>query len=77
MRPEYCTQFSSSRVLCSVLGPSVQEGHQGPGIFPEKGYEAGEEPGTQVLSGVAEGSSVVESVEEEIPGETFLLSTTT
>jgi len=30
-------------VLCSVLGPSLQEGHWGAGACPEEGNEAGEE----------------------------------
>ena len=33
---------ASPRVLCSVLGTSVQEGHGGAGAGPEKGNEASE-----------------------------------
>jgi len=36
------------RVLCSALGPSLQEGHGGAGASPEKGREAGEGSGEQV-----------------------------
>ena len=46
-------------VLCSVLGPSLQEGHWHADACPEKGSEAGEGSGEQVLRGVAEGTGVV------------------
>jgi len=36
------------RVLCSALGPSLQEGHGGAGVCPEKGSRAGEGSGEQV-----------------------------
>jgi len=36
-------------VLCSVLGPSLQAGHGGAGVCPEKGSEAGEGSREQVL----------------------------
>jgi len=36
------------RVLCSALGPSLQEGPGGAGACPEKGSEAGEGAGEQV-----------------------------
>ena len=38
-----CTQQQwgcTSRVLCSALGPSLQERHRGPGVCPEKGDDA-------------------------------------
>jgi len=39
---------AAPRTLCSVLGPSLQEGHWGAGACPEKGNEAGEGSGEQV-----------------------------
>ena len=47
--PELCSGEAAPRVLGSALGPSLQEGHRGPGACPEKGYGAGEGPGAQVL----------------------------
>ena len=61
---------------CSVLGPSLQEGHWGAGACLEKGYEAGESSREQVWD-VAEGAGAVQSGEEEAEGGTLLLSTTT
>jgi len=37
------------QILCSVLGPSLQEGHFVGGACPEKGNEAGEGSREQVL----------------------------
>jgi len=34
--------------ICSVLGPSFQERHQGPGVCPQKGNEFDEGSGAQV-----------------------------
>jgi len=53
--------------LRSVLGPSIQERHWGPGMCPEKGNKTGEGSGAQALWGVAEGSGIVQSGEEEWP----------
>ena len=44
-----CSGEAKPQVLCSALEPSLQEGHRSPGACPEKGYEASEGPGTQVL----------------------------
>ena len=46
-------------MLHSVLVPSLQERHQGPGTRPEKGNEAGKVPGTQVMWGEAEETVIV------------------
>jgi len=51
--------YSAPQVLCSVLGPSLQEGCFGAGACPEKGNEAGEGSREQVLRGVADGTGVV------------------
>ena len=40
---------AAPQVLCSVLGPSLQERHQGPGACSEKGNKAGEGSGAQAL----------------------------
>jgi len=42
------TPKAAPRVLCSVLGHSLQEEHGGAGACPEKGSEAGEGSGEQV-----------------------------
>jgi len=34
---ELGTGEAAPQVLCSVLGPSLQERHRGPGVCPEKG----------------------------------------
>lgn len=34
-------------IMCPVLGPSLQEGHQGAGVCPEKGNGASEGSGGQ------------------------------
>ena len=47
------------RVLCSALGPSLQEGHGGAGACPEQGSEAGEGAGEQVWWGAAEGAGAL------------------
>jgi len=46
--PVLGTGEAAARVLCSALGPSLQEGHGGAGACPEKGSEAGEGSGEQV-----------------------------
>jgi len=46
-------------MLCSVLGPSLQEGHGVAGVCPAKGNEAGEVSREQVLRGIAEGTGAV------------------
>ena len=43
------TGDATPRNLCSVLGPSLQEGHWGAGACPEKGNKAGEGSGEQDL----------------------------
>ena len=50
------TREATPRVLYSVLGPSLQGRCGSPGACSEKGSEAGEGSGAQVLRGVAEGS---------------------
>jgi len=45
---EFSAGEAAPRVLCSVLGPSLQERHGGPGVCPEKGNKAGEGCGAQV-----------------------------
>ena len=62
----FSTGEAATQVLCSVLGPSLQERNQGPGTCPEKDNEAGEGYGAQVLWGAAEGA--VKSREEEAQG---------
>jgi len=59
MLPVLSTGEAAPGVLCSVLGPSLQEGHYVPGPCPEKGNEAGEGSREQVLRGAAEGTGVV------------------
>ena len=44
-----CSGEAAPRVLCSVLGPSLQEGRGGARESPEKGDQAGEGSGEQVL----------------------------
>lgn len=44
-----CSGEAAPRVLLSVLDPSLQKGHWGPGTYPQKGYKAGVGSGTQVL----------------------------
>ena len=43
------TVEAASQVLCPVLGPSLQKQYQNPGACPEKGNEAGEGSGAQVV----------------------------
>ena len=47
--PGLCSGEAAPRVLGSALGPSLPEGHRGPGAWPEQGCEAAAGPGTQVL----------------------------
>ena len=54
---EYCE--AAPQILCSVLGPSLQEGLWSAGACPEKGNEAGEGSSKQVLWGAAEETGVV------------------
>ena len=68
--PVLITGEATPRALCSVVGPSLQERHQGPGTCPEKGNETGEESGAQVLWGAAEGAG---SGEEELRGDLMLV----
>ena len=56
---------------CSVLGPSLQENHQGSGAYPEEGNEANEGSGAQVLEAAAEGAVIVSSGEEEAQGKSY------
>ena len=53
------TGEAAPQVLCSLLGPSLQEGHWVAGVCPEKGNEAGEGSGEQVLWGAAEETGTV------------------
>ena len=50
---------ASPRVLCSVLGTLIQEGHGGTGAGPEKGNEASEGLGKSALRGEAEEAGAV------------------
>ena len=50
---------ASPRVLCSVLGTSVQKGHGGAGAGPKKGNKACEGLGEYALRGVTEGTGAV------------------
>jgi len=50
---------ATPRVLCSVLGPSLQEVYWNTGACPEKSNKAGEGSREQVLGGAAEGSGAV------------------
>ena len=59
------TGEATSQVLCSVLGPSIQERHWGPITCPEKGNKTGEGSGPQISWGPAEGAGIVQSGEEE------------
>ena len=45
--------------LRSLLGPSLQEEHRGPGMCPEKNNKTGEGSRARVLLGVAEGAGIV------------------
>ena len=53
------TGEAAPRVLCSVLVPSLQEGHWVAGARPEQGNKASEGSGEQFLWGVAEGAGIV------------------
>ena len=66
-----CSGEVVPRVLCSVLGPSLQEGHRGARATPEKGKKAGEGSGEQILRGVAEGAEIVQPGEEEAQGRPY------
>ena len=57
-----------------VFGPSLQERQWGAGACPEKGNEAGEGSGEQVLRGSAEGTGFVYPREEEVEGGPYCLS---
>ena len=57
--PVLSTGEAAPRVLCSVLGPSLQEGHWVAGACPEKSNEAGEGSREQVLRGATEGTGAV------------------
>ena len=58
-------------MLCSVLGPLLQERHGGPGACPEKSNKSGEGSVAQVLGGAAEGAGIVQSGEEEAQGRPY------
>jgi len=62
-------------VLCSVLGPSLQERHRGPGMCPEKGSKA-----VRGLEHECDGEQLRElglcSLGKKRHRETLLLSTT-
>ena len=53
------TREATPRVLYSVLGPSLQGRCGSPGACSEKGSEAVEGSGEQVLWGVAVGTEIV------------------
>ena len=46
--------------MCSVLGPSLQGRHEGPGAYSEKGNKTGERSRAQVLWRAAEGAGIVQ-----------------
>jgi len=54
---------ASPRVLCSVLGTSVQKGHGGAGAGPKKGNKPCEGLGECTLQGQTEGTGAVCSAE--------------
>ena len=56
------------RVLCAVLGTSVDEGDQTVGVCPEEGNQDGERPRGQDLQGVAEVTWLVQLGEEKAEG---------
>ena len=62
---------AAPRVLCSVLGPLLQEGHGSARASPEKGNEASEGSGEQVLRGAAQGAGIVQPGEEEAQGRPY------
>ena len=62
---------ASPRVLCSVLGTSVQEGHGGTGAGPEKGNEASEGLEEYALMRETEGTGAVQSGEKEAEGRPY------
>lgn len=49
------TSVAAPQILSKILCPSWHEGHGHGEACPEKGSEADEEPGAQVLLGAAEG----------------------
>ena len=57
--PVLSTGEAAPRILCSVLGPSLQEGTLRCWSVSREGQWAGEGSGAQVLWGVAEGTGVV------------------
>ena len=63
--PVLSTGEVAPRVLCPILGISLQERHRGPGVCSKKGNKAGEGSGAQALQGAAEGAGIVQSGEEE------------
>jgi len=62
---------ASPRVLCSVLGPLVQERHVGPGVWPGKGSETGEGSGAQALMKSCWGNRNCLVGEEEAQGRPY------
>ena len=65
---------ATPQVLCSVLGPSLQERHWGPGSRPEKGNRVVKDLGHNIM-GVSEGAGIVQSGGDS--KETSFLCTTT
>jgi len=57
--PVLNTGEATPRVLCSVLGPSLQERHGAARVCPEKVNEAAERSREHVLQGAAEGAGTV------------------
>ena len=65
------TDEPSPRVLCSVLGSSVQKGRGGAGEGPEKGNKAGEGLGEYGLRGETEETGAVWSGVKEAEGRRY------
>ena len=70
----YCE--ATPGVLCSVLGPSLQERHWGAGACPKKVSRAGKGSREQILWGEAEGTGIVRCGEEEAEGRVLLSKAT-
>ena len=61
----HCTGVAPLRVLCAVLGASIQEGHHTIRVCPEEGDQDGERPQGQDLKGAAEVTCFVQLGEED------------
>ena len=69
--PVLSSEEAAPQVLRLVLGPSLQERHQGPGVCSEKGNKAGVESRQQVLWGAAEGTGIIQPREKETQGRPY------